>query len=283
MLDRELNTDFRQRVCEGDVEAAREHLDSGAEVDGRCIGWYTALMDAAFEGHRPMLTLLLQRGADVDAVDGEYGTTSLFKALQGDHWDAARLLIEHGADPTVGQVSPVRSAVEHDLPESLFLLLAAGVDPNDVETFHQSLLMEAVGRGHARIVTVLLQAGADVEWEEDITHSTALSLAARSGHTEIAKLLLDHGAKVDIALAAHLGLEDRVREFLDNGIDPNTMGVRLRTPLQSAVVGGHVAVLKLLIDHGADVNFGDGWKPLKIAEKMEDSEIAALLKSAGAR
>lgn len=283
MLDRELNTEFRQRVCEGDVEAAREHLDSGAEVDGRCIGWYTALMDAAFEGHRPMLTLLLERGADVDAVDGEYGTTSLFKALQGDHWDAARLLIEHGANPTVGEVSPLRSVIEDDMPESLLVLLEAGVDPNDVKTFHQSLLMEAVQRGHTRIVTVLLQAGADAEWEEDIAHSTALSHAARSGHAEIAKLLLDHGAKVDIALAAHLGLEDRVREFLDNGIDPNTMGVRLRTPLQSAVIGGHLVVVRLLIDKGADVNLGKGWTPLKIAEKMEGSEIAALLRSAGAR
>lgn len=270
-------------MCEGDVEAARRHLVAGAEVDGRCIGWYTALMDAAFEGHRPMLTLLLDRGADVDAVDGEYGTTALFKALQGGHFDAARLLIEQGADPTVGRVSPVRSAIEDDRAESLSLLLEAGVDPNDVETFHQSLLMEAVERGHARIVTVLLRAGADGEWEEDISHFTALGLAARGGHTEIAEVLLDHGAKADIWLACRLGLVDRVRDFLEGGIDPNTVGVRLQTPLQSAVAGGHLGVVRLLIDNGADVNLGGGWKPLRAAEEMEHSEIAAVLKSAGAR
>lgn len=277
----EPSVQFRQRVVEGDVNAAREHLDAGVSVDVRNLGWYTALMDAAQIGNQAMLALLLDRGADIDAVDGEYGGTALYHAMTEDHADAARILIGRGADISAGRVTPIRAAVEKDRSDWLQSLIEAGLDVNDEATFSRPLLMEAVERGYRQVVTQLLGAGADPD-REDVARINALRLAVRTGRDEIAQLLLASGATIDIELAARAGLVDRVRAFLEDGTNPDFLGVWDRTALQSAIAGGHLAVVRLLIEKGADVNAGEGWKPVEMADEMGLTEIAAALKSAGA-
>ncbi|KAF8507543.1 ankyrin repeat-containing domain protein, partial [Gautieria morchelliformis] len=56
----------------------------------------TALQAAAFSGHMEIFQLLLEQGADVNAMGGEYGTALLAAALSG-HTEIVQLLLEHGA------------------------------------------------------------------------------------------------------------------------------------------------------------------------------------------
>lgn len=272
---------FRQRVLEGDVKAAREHLEEGVSVDVRNLGGYTALIDAALHGDQAMLALLLDRGADIDALDGTYVETALYYAMTYDHPDAARFLIERGADLSAGRKTPIRAAIEQDRPDWLQLLIDAGLEVNDETTFSQPLLMEAVERGSRQMVTRLLEAGADPD-REAVAPLNALRLAVRAGQNEIVELLLASGATVDIELAARAGLVNRVRKFLEDGVNPDSVGVWPQTALQSAICGGHGAVVRLLIEKGADVNAGEGRKPVAMADKMGLTEIAAVLTSAGA-
>ena len=73
-------------------------LDKGAEVDRANERRYaTPLFIACQEGHVEAARLLLEKGADVNRPT-EKGWTPLFIACWKGHVDAARLLLEKGAD-----------------------------------------------------------------------------------------------------------------------------------------------------------------------------------------
>ncbi len=58
-----------------------------------------------------------------------------------------------------------------------------------------------------------------------------------------------------------------------------------RTPLHDAAQGGHVAIAKLLIANGADINAKAlmGQTPLRLAKENRHKEMVELLKRHGAK
>ncbi|KAL2257903.1 hypothetical protein VTK26DRAFT_8997 [Humicola hyalothermophila] len=87
---------------------------------------------AALKGQLKILQILLDRGADANALDGT-GRAALHCAIEGSHTDAVRLLVDRGADvaqPDARGLSPLRLAVERGLEEAVLLLIERGADPN---------------------------------------------------------------------------------------------------------------------------------------------------------
>ena len=76
----------------------------------------------------------------------------------------------------------------------------------------------------------------------------------------------------------------RVRELLGQGAHPDARDGDGRTPIFSAVLGGSVGVLGLLLESGADVNAQDseGWTALHFAAQENLAEMARLLIGRGA-
>jgi ankyrin repeat protein len=62
-------------------------------------------------------------------------------------------------------------------------------------------LHHAAWRGHADVVKLLLQAGADVNAKTRSNSETPLHLAAMHGHTDVIQLLLQAGADVNARTA----------------------------------------------------------------------------------
>ena len=91
---------------------------------------------------------------------------------------------------------------------------------------------------------------------------TALHLAAFFGQSQAARLLLNKGAPV-------------------NARSTNAMA---NTPLHAAAAGGNTAIVKLLLDFGANANLlqHGGFTPLHAAAQMGDVEMARALVGAGA-
>jgi ankyrin repeat protein len=175
-------------------------------------------------------------------------------------------------------------------PLALLVLCAAAIAPPD-ET-----LIDAVRRGDAGAVAVLIQQGAEVDSALG-DGMTALHWAAREGDLAVADVLLSAGADVDaetrigsytpLHLASRGGHGAVVRRLLGAGGDPNVPtasgGV---TPLHlaAAAIGDGQAVTALL-EHGADPNALEtsaGQTPLMFAAAENRVTAIQALLAAGA-
>ncbi|KAE9461964.1 hypothetical protein C3L33_06127, partial [Rhododendron williamsianum] len=106
---------------EGDLEGAKELLDSGTDVNYRDIDGRTALHIAACQGSGGVVELLLRNGAEVDPED-RWGSTPLADAIHYKKHDAIKLLEKHGAKPLTApmHVNNVRQVPEYEInPQEL--------------------------------------------------------------------------------------------------------------------------------------------------------------------
>ena len=91
-----------KRLCQaarnGNAAQLSSLLDDGAPLDMPGFGGNTALMVAAWNDRADCVALLLERGADVDLGEPDYGYTPLLLAAQYGALSAAQLLVMAGAD-----------------------------------------------------------------------------------------------------------------------------------------------------------------------------------------
>ena len=86
-------SDFHKAAGAGNIEAVKQHLAAGTDVDVKDDEHgLTPLHVAAIEGHKAILKLLIAKGAEVNAKD-KRGRTPLVYAKG----EIANLLRKHGA------------------------------------------------------------------------------------------------------------------------------------------------------------------------------------------
>ena len=124
------------------------------------------------------------------------------------------------------------------------------------------LIVEAAAAGDVEAVRDLLEADPVLVNTHSSDGWTPLHLAAHFGHLHVAEELLAHGADVDARASNHLGT----------------------TPLLWGVIGQDVALVTLLLDHGADVNEAStsGSTPLHKAAVLGNASLTRLLLVRGA-
>jgi ankyrin repeat protein len=143
-----------------------------------------------------LVDTLVDYGASVEACGHGAWTSPLLTALAFGYLDAAQTLVRRGARVT----SLAAAAGLGLLAESQQLLDAA-----DDETRHRAFAL-AAQNGHAPIVELLLDAGADPNRynpEGNHAHSTPLHQAALGGHLDVVRLLVRRGASVDCEDTIH--------------------------------------------------------------------------------
>ena len=89
--------DIHEAANTGNIEAVKQHLAAGTDVDAKSDGKYgwTPLLHAAWFGHKEIAELLIAKGADVNGKDN-VGGTPLDRAIFNKNTETADLLRKHG-------------------------------------------------------------------------------------------------------------------------------------------------------------------------------------------
>ena len=81
---------------EGNIEAVKQHLAAGTDVNAKTGSGWTPLHYAAREGHKEITDLLLTNGADVNAKNDEGGTPLDWAECCAAKKEVVDLLRQHG-------------------------------------------------------------------------------------------------------------------------------------------------------------------------------------------
>ena len=266
------DTALMAAVRAGSTEAVRTLLDAGAQVNTAepQVG-HTALMWAVREGRPGLVSLLLARGASLEsktrtgarpavrppgAGGGSHGVgivrggvppqgeqpavpggmTALSFAAREGRLEAARLLIDAGADVNAREangISPLVMAITNRHTPVAALLLARGADPNAADWWGRTPLWSAVDMRNLDLDSRTLENGVE-----------------RGPALELIEGLIARGADVNV----------RVKEFPPQRRFMMPLGSLAwvdftgQTPFVRAALSADVPLMKLLLSKGADPN-----------------------------
>jgi uncharacterized protein len=233
-------------VREGHIDAIRLLLDAGADpnlVTGHGEDLIVVARDRRHEEVARYLEEVRSRSARTVPADASTADPAIHAAADGDDVTAVRRMLDlepelvHRGDRKGG--TPLHRAVLASAHKTIELLLDRGAD---VHALHGS------GRGDD-------SGYAAVDFQ-------AIDLALfwhRRADTGTARLLLRRGAAYDLSIAAAFGDLAHITAALDEKPDrieeARPCGKR---PLPAAVEFGHDAIVRLLLDRGANPNWAEG-------------------------
>ncbi|KLJ06231.1 hypothetical protein EMPG_10341 [Blastomyces silverae] len=249
----------------------------------------TPLCYAAGSGHRSVVELLLEKGAELNHSDAK-GYSPLLRATGMGHTQIVKLMLERRADPNTEtdlKYTPLLVAAEQGHANLLELLLRKNADPNLKTYWGETALYAAVLAGEKEMIKILLEHAAFVD-SENIFRRTALSRATLKGDEAMVKMLLEAGAypnlKDDCGRTCFYRASEKnnvavANLLLQNGADPQLATDRGETPLSTAVEKGHDAIVKLLLTIGVALDTKDekGRTPLFMAAAGGHEGIIKLL------
>ena len=289
---------------ESHPEAMRVLIEHGAQLDARSThnqwarqttaeprekwlpsGSLTPLMFAARQGCVECAKVLVQAKANINAVDPDGISSTLFAIING-HYDVAAYLVDQGADTNLADRTgrtALYSAVDYHTPPQ-----SNRPAPKEIDSSFPSFELIKDLLAHGANVNAQLKAQqpyrAKLDRGDDTmltTGTTPLLRAAKAGDVEVVKLLLEHGADPKLATralinpamaAAGLGTkeEDTTGRFkteveiietidlcLKAGSDVNAQDSRGQTALHGAATKGYDKVIEYLAAHGAKLDLKD--------------------------
>jgi ankyrin repeat protein len=223
----------------------------------------TPLHKASSEGHRDVVELLITNGAQIDA-EAKDGCTSLYLAAWNQHKEIAQFLLDCGAvmQPEIavmlGDIELVKHYLDSGLDVNSFLVKGLNKD--------ESWLIAAIMGRNKNLIELLLNCGANVNQKMKSKNVYPLHRASAIGCLSICELLIAHGADVNalgehgktpLHLATQLGHQNITELLLDCGANVNALDESKSSPLFEAARHHDLSVVQSLLDRGAEVNLID--------------------------
>ncbi len=310
----------------GQVEIVKELLAAGADVT--MYGYSSALGVASKNGYVEVVKILIANLKSANASTQKMYNNALSNAVEKGFLEIVKVLLAAGAQVTHlkeydlssqsqemfellissaacdNQKTYINSLLHNvcrkGKTELLKTLIAHGADLNSLDADGRTPLHVAADCNRVEIVTLLIDAGADVNKREEQYGRTPLYLAIYDRNLDIVKLLVAAGADVNqyvnnawsphtpLYIASKRNCPEIVEVLIAAGADVNNGGkFGADTPLYRASSQGYVATVEALIKGGADINKGGiplvGLTPLGIAQVNDQYEVARILKAADAK
>ncbi len=200
-------------------------IDSGAKIDSNMLFY------AVEKGNKNIITSLISHGANVNVQNNAKETplhTAIYQS-QGNEYIVTLLLL-NGADvnvPDNAGKTPIDIAIGHSNERIVQLLIQNGTKISN----KSDLLYQVTDKGYKNVVETLISSHVDLNFKYEYNAGdTLLHLVAKKGYKDIARL------------------------FIANGADLNAKNEYGNTPLDIAVHYGHLNIIMLLIDSGAEIN-----------------------------
>ena len=159
-------------------------------------GNWTALMYAARDGAPDATRVLLDAGAQINAVDPD-NTTPLVRAIWNSHYDTAKVLLERGADPNLldsSEMGALYAAVDMSSLGEIYGTPARKVRDTATALDIIKLVIAKGGKVDARLKSAALQRNHTPGEPLLGAGTTPLMRAARNGDSEAMKVLMAAGA-----------------------------------------------------------------------------------------
>lgn len=235
-------------------------------IDGGVVQLATPLHLAANAGHGAVIEALLRGKANIQATN-RTGSTALHHAIQRGRWDIFKLLLEKGAQPDaldargvtpalmtcsskLGEVTR-SSAQPHSPADYLRELLARGVDPNGKKGQWIGTLRAAVLVEDLELVETLLKAGANPNALVESNRPLLFTVLERQNAVQLTRLFLQHGANIHV----HGRISNALGALDGNSFEWSPVFYVLRPQAQDIdLQSRNLAVLKILLEAGADPN-----------------------------
>lgn len=260
----ELNNMLIEEIGRGNIDEVSELLKRGASPNAKGKGGWSALMLAAYLGHRDVAEVLLRAGAFVRSRN-DSKNTALGSAASAGKVETVRLLLDWKApvdQPGENGYTPLMRAVSH--MTVLRLLIERGADPNfHAPEYGLTPLMRAGIEAGPEALSALLAGGARVDERSD-DGRTALHWTAYSVYLDDSK-----GAE---AISVLVGA----------GAAIDAQGAWGQTALMDAAYRSHLGRVRMLLAKGASVTLRDnlGRTALNLSG---DDEVRRILLEAGAK
>eukprot|EP01063_Lacrimia_lanifica_P002215 TRINITY_DN11152_c0_g1_i1.p1 TRINITY_DN11152_c0_g1~~TRINITY_DN11152_c0_g1_i1.p1 ORF type:complete len:472 (+),score=148.07 TRINITY_DN11152_c0_g1_i1:172-1587(+) len=205
-------------ICAGDGSTAVLHatlggqtdilealFNAGADPNLADDTGFTALMDASISGRLDIVNLLLRHGADTNlqANDRCDCITALVAASRCGRLEICRRLLAHNANPNafdINRYTPLSYAAKRGDTALAVQLINAGADADGAPPPGQQCeavrppLLWAVRTANAKLVSILLEGGADPNYSPLGFTALHAAMFARDNAVLVVQALLDHGA-----------------------------------------------------------------------------------------
>ncbi|MCA9432580.1 MAG: ankyrin repeat domain-containing protein, partial [Candidatus Omnitrophica bacterium] len=287
----------------GDLARVKELVDAGVDVNARDMNGKTALISAAAWDRLEIARFLLDSSAEVNARNN-CGCTALFSAARWNHPEMVKLLIQAGAEINIKErngFTPLHMAIRKCKTDCATLLCEKGAEYTLVPMFEVTPLSFAAKEGCVDICRFFVEEmGRDVNERNPDKSTPVLSLVMTStcencpqvDRKPALKYLISRGADCNLAddqgnmpVMGSIYSRDPelTRLLIEGGANPNleSHGV---TPLTVATVEGFVEMVRVLLDHGADIHHvAKETEPMvTLSAELGNDEITRMLIEEGA-